>query len=93
MPPLCTCTIISSTGYATERFCQATGAGQSKSSLHTLLLRGTYIIGWMRLHGFGHGEPQGGVHFGTFKRAWQHGVLYSLRGESHAPDNMGLNVY
>lgn len=32
----------------------------------------------MRLHGFGHGAPQGRVHFGTFKRVWQLGVLYSL---------------
>lgn len=61
-----------------REICQNTVAGQNKSSLHTLLLRGTYIIGWMRLHGFGHRAPQGRVHFGTFKRAWQCGVLYSL---------------
>lgn len=58
--------------------CQTTGAGQNKSSLYTLLLRGTYIISWMRLHGFGHGAPQGRERFGTFTRAWQRGVLYSL---------------
>lgn len=75
-----------------REICQTTGAGQNKSSLHTLLLRGTYIISWMRLHGFGHSAPQGRVHFGTFKRAWQHGVLYSLWEKSHAPDNMGFNV-
>lgn len=48
------------------------------------LLRGTYIISWMRLHGLGHGVPQDRARFGTFKGAWQRGVLYSL-WEKHAP--------
>ena len=61
-----------------REICQTTGAGQNKSSLHTLLLRGTYIISWMRLHGFGRSAPRGRVRFGTFKSAWQRGVLYGL---------------
>lgn len=35
---------------------------------------------------------QGWEHFGTFKRVWQHSELYRLWGESHAPDNMSVNV-
>lgn len=59
--------------------CQTLRADQDKSGLQTLLLRETCIIGWTRFRGFGHGAPQGRVHFGTFKKAWQHDVLCSLR--------------